>query len=88
MYDPDTAVLDMTLPKPDSDLRWERFIDIVAKAYEARFEGKTRRFELSNGERPRRKARQSTPSLAHSMHRQLRRDTANFYSGEVDPYSA
>lgn len=38
-YDPNTGRSAPDLPAPGSGLRWEEFIDAMAKAYEARFEG-------------------------------------------------
>jgi hypothetical protein len=38
LYDPDTASLDTGIPPPGSGLRWEEFVDLMVKAYEARFE--------------------------------------------------
>jgi hypothetical protein len=38
VYDPDTAQLHPTLPAPGSGLRWEEFIEMLAAAYESRFE--------------------------------------------------
>lgn len=38
-YDPSTGASEPDLPAPGSGLRWEEFIDAMAKAYEARFEG-------------------------------------------------
>jgi hypothetical protein len=37
-YDPNTGTIDPDLPAPASGLRWEEFVDSLAKAYEARFE--------------------------------------------------
>jgi hypothetical protein len=38
-YDPGTGRSEPDLPAPGSGLRWEEFVDAMAKAYEARFEG-------------------------------------------------
>jgi hypothetical protein len=38
-YDPNTGTSEPDLPAPGSGLRWEEFVDAMAKAYEARFEG-------------------------------------------------
>jgi hypothetical protein len=38
-YEPGSGTVDPELPAPGSGLRWEEFIDALAKAYEARFEG-------------------------------------------------
>jgi len=37
-YNPDAGRIDRRLPRKSSGLRWENFIDLLAKAYEARFE--------------------------------------------------
>lgn len=37
-YDPSMATIDPVLPPPGSTLRWEEFVEALAKAYEARFE--------------------------------------------------
>jgi hypothetical protein len=37
-YDPGTGTVDLELPAPGSGLRWDEFVDALAKAYEARFE--------------------------------------------------
>jgi hypothetical protein len=37
-YDPGTGTVDPELPAPGSGLRWEEFVDALAKAYEGRFE--------------------------------------------------
>jgi hypothetical protein len=37
-YDPSTGRSEPDLPAQGSGLRWEEFIDAMAKAYEARFE--------------------------------------------------
>lgn len=38
VYDPDQGVLHKDLPKPNSGLRWDEFIDALATAYRGRFE--------------------------------------------------
>ena len=38
VYDPDTARLHSTLPAPGSGLRWDECIEMLATAYESRFE--------------------------------------------------
>jgi hypothetical protein len=38
-YDPSSEIVDPNLPAAGSGLRWEEFVDALAKAYEARFEG-------------------------------------------------
>ncbi len=38
-YDPETGTIDANLPAQGSGLRWDEFIESLAKAYEARFEG-------------------------------------------------
>jgi hypothetical protein len=38
VFDPDNASFLPDLPPPDSPLRWNRFLDTLARAYEARFE--------------------------------------------------
>ena len=38
IYDPDQGVLHKDLPKPNSGLRWDEFIDALATAYRGRFE--------------------------------------------------
>jgi len=37
VYDPDTGMLDSTLPPAGSGLRWEEFVESMATAYAARF---------------------------------------------------
>jgi hypothetical protein len=37
-YDPDTAVIDTGIPAAGSGLRWDEFVDALAKSYQARFE--------------------------------------------------
>jgi hypothetical protein len=37
-YEPGTGTVDPELPAPGSGLRWEEFVDALAKAYEGRFE--------------------------------------------------
>ena len=39
VFDPDTGSIDSNLPPPGLGLRWEEFIEKLAEAYEARFEG-------------------------------------------------
>lgn len=38
VYDPDTALIETTLPPQDSPLTWDHFIDLMATAYLARFD--------------------------------------------------
>lgn len=38
VYDPDTGAIDADLPRPDSKLRWEDFVNSLVTAYRARFE--------------------------------------------------
>jgi len=37
-YNPSTGEIEVDLPPRDSGLRWDEFIDALAKAYESRFE--------------------------------------------------
>jgi hypothetical protein len=38
-YDPNTGTSGPNPPAPGGGLRWEEFVDTIANAYEARFEG-------------------------------------------------
>jgi hypothetical protein len=38
VFDPDTGIVDASVPPVGSGLRWEEFIDAIAKTYRARFE--------------------------------------------------
>lgn len=38
VYDPDTATIRNDLPRPQSGLRWEEFVEALATSYSARFE--------------------------------------------------
>lgn len=38
VYDPDTATLDESMPPPGCGLRWDEFVDELARTYLARFE--------------------------------------------------
>ncbi len=39
VYDPDTGLISPDVPDPDTDLRWEQFVDRLVDGYQGRFEG-------------------------------------------------
>ncbi|OHV89624.1 hypothetical protein ORS3428_30570 [Mesorhizobium sp. ORS 3428] len=39
VYDPDTAQIHPTMPEAETGLRWESFVQNLARAHEGRFEG-------------------------------------------------
>ena len=47
VYDPETCEIHPGLPPEESGLRWDAFVDRLARSYEARFEGQEEAVEAA-----------------------------------------